>query len=126
MLQFLADSRSPLRMLTLEGSSMGERDVLVELLERVRRTERRVRRVERLLEGQQPAKKYYTTAEFGRLCQPKMLKPYTVREHCRLGRIRAERRACGRGNSPEYSIPHAELGRYNNEGLLPDRRRVED
>ena len=46
--------------------------------------------------------------------------PYTVREYCRLGRIHAQKRACGRGNSEEWMISHDELMRIKAEGLLPD------
>ena len=46
--------------------------------------------------------------------------PYTVREYCRHGRIHAQKRACGRGNSEEWMISHDELMRIKAEGLLPD------
>ena len=44
---------------------------------------------------------------------------YSVREWCRYGRVRAEKRACGRGTSQEWVITHEELTRLRNEGLLP-------
>ena len=44
---------------------------------------------------------------------------YRVREWCRLGRVRAEKRPCGRGNSREWMISHEELLRIKSEGLLP-------
>ena len=44
---------------------------------------------------------------------------FTVREWCRLGRVRAQKRPCGRGRSQEWMIAHAELERIQNEGLLP-------
>lgn len=44
---------------------------------------------------------------------------FTVREWCRLGRIHATKRATGRGRSQEWMVPHAELTRVRNEGLLP-------
>ncbi len=46
---------------------------------------------------------------------------YSVREWCRLGRVRAEKRPCGRGLSKEWMISHEELMRIKPEGLLPQR-----
>ena len=43
--------------------------------------------------------------------------PFTVRNVCRLGRVHAEQRM-GSGRR-EWMIAHAELVRYQNEGLLP-------
>jgi Helix-turn-helix domain len=59
-------------------------------------------------------KEYYSTEEVAKLVDRD---PYTVREWCRYGRLRAVKRNCGRGKSPEWSIPHEELMRCQNEGL---------
>ena len=61
-------------------------------------------------------KEYYSTSEIARLVKRS---EFTVREWCRLGRIAAEKRACGRGRSQEWMIPHDELMRFQCEGLLP-------
>lgn len=45
---------------------------------------------------------------------------FTVREWCRLGRVRAEKKKSGRGPAGEWIVSHAELTRVRNEGLLPD------
>jgi hypothetical protein len=49
---------------------------------------------------------------------------FTVREWARHGRIRAEKRQSGRGPHPAWVVSHAELLRYQREGLLPIRRPV--
>ena len=61
-------------------------------------------------------KEYYSTSEIAHLVKRS---EFTVREWCRLGRIAAEKRACGRGRSQEWMIPHDELLRFQCEGLLP-------
>jgi len=43
---------------------------------------------------------------------------YSVREWCRLGRVRATKRACGRGSAKEWMISHEEVQRIKSEGLL--------
>lgn len=69
-----------------------------------------------LLVQQRTVKEFYTTDEVAKLLGKR---PFTVREWCRLGRIHAERREAGRGEHGEWKISHAELLRYQNEGLLP-------
>ncbi|MHC4176017.1 MAG: hypothetical protein ACYSWU_00835 [Planctomycetota bacterium] len=69
---------------------------------------------------QPTVKGYYTVSEFARKVDRA---EFTTREWCRLGRIRAEKRSCGRGDSQEWSISHEELVRYQNHGLLPERPR---
>lgn len=61
-------------------------------------------------------KEYYSTSEVARILERS---DFTVREWCRLGRIWAEKRQTGRGNSKEWMISSVELDRIRNEGLLP-------
>ena len=82
----------------------------------------RLDRIETLLMTlveQRAVKEWYSTAEaaasLGRA-------EFTVREWCRLGRVRAEKKRCGRGQSGEWIISHEELTRVRNEGLLPAAR----
>ncbi len=61
-------------------------------------------------------KDWYTTSEVAKILGKA---EFTVREWARLGRIRAEKRRSGRGAFPAWVINHAELLRYQREGLLP-------
>ena len=68
-----------------------------------------------LVERQQVTE-WYTTHEFARLVGKA---EFTIREYCRRGRLRAEKRQSGRGAHPAWVISHAELERYRRHGLLP-------
>jgi len=83
------------------------------------RLQERLDRIESLLTllvERQQTKEWYTTEELARLLGKA---EFTVREWCRLGRIRAAKRQSGRGAYPAWSISHEELLRYQKEGLLP-------
>ncbi len=79
----------------------------------------RLARIEELLvslvEKRSP-REFYSTSEVAELLGRA---EFTVREWCRLGRILAEKRACGRGLSKEWMVSHDEVERIKNEGLLP-------
>ena len=64
----------------------------------------------------QTIKDWYTTQEVARLTGRD---EFTVREWCRHGRIAAVKRRSGRGPHASWAIGHAELQRYQREGLLP-------
>src|SRR5438105_14904784 len=86
----------------------------------MRRLDRLSETLESLVE-QRTVKHWYTTAEVARL----LGKPeFTVREWCRLGRVEADKRPCGRGRSRDWIVSHDELTRIRNEGLLPTQRSV--
>ena len=62
---------------------------------------------------------YYSVADVARSTSRA---PFTVRQWCAQGRIRAEKRQCGRGLTREWMISHEELQRLRSEGLLPTER----
>jgi len=68
---------------------------------------------------QRTIKDWYTTAEVAKLLNKA---EFTVREWCRLGRVKAEKKKAGRGIASEWIISHQEVTRIQNEGLLPDPR----
>lgn len=83
-----------------------------DLQERLLRIEEKL---DALIEQRVP-RDYYSTADVAELLRKS---DFTVREWCRLGRVNAEKRECGRGNSREWMISHEELNRIQSEGLLP-------
>ena len=64
----------------------------------------------------QTVKNWYTTEEVARLLGRA---EFTVREWCRLGRVRAEKRGSGRGKFQTWVVSHDELQRFQRDGLLP-------
>jgi hypothetical protein len=84
--------------------------------------EDRLDRIEGLLRSlvdRERVRDWYTTEEFGRSVG---LSEFTVREYCRHGRIRAEKRGSGRGKHLAWVIGHDEMTRYRRDGLLPIHR----
>lgn len=82
----------------------------------------RLQNIEALLAAlveQRTVKEWYSTAEMAAILGRAK---FTVREWCRLGRVRAEKKKCGRGPASEWIVSHDELTRVRNEGLLPDAR----
>lgn len=72
-----------------------------------------------VLVERQTAKEFYEIEEFAKLVGKSCL---TCRQWCRLGRVRAEKKLSGRGAYTRWVLPHAEVLRYQREGLLPERR----
>ncbi len=83
-----------------------------DLLERLQRIEAKLDSIV----SQQTIQEFYSTVQVAQLLDRST---YSVREWCRLGRVRAEKRRCGRGNTREWMVSHAELLRIRSEGLLP-------
>ena len=86
-----------------------------EILVRLERIEGALREI---LE-RETARDWYSTTDVAKILGKSS---YSVREWCRHGRVRAEKRPCGRGSSKEWMISHDELLRIRGEGLLPIRR----
>jgi hypothetical protein len=82
----------------------------------------RLSRIEAMLAvlvERQTVREWYTTEQVAQLVGKA---EFTVREWCRHSRLKAEKRMSGRGAYPQWVISHAELMRYQREGLLPCRR----
>lgn len=80
----------------------------------------RLANIEAMLEAlvsQKAIKEWYSTAEIAAILGKA---EFTVREWCRLGRIKAAKKKCGRGIASEWMISHDELCRVRNEGLQPN------
>jgi hypothetical protein len=84
--------------------------------------EERLEKIEAMLivlVARQTIKDYYEVEEFAKIVGKSC---FTCREWCRLGRIRADKKLSGRGAYARWVVPHAELMRYQREGLLPIQR----
>jgi hypothetical protein len=69
-----------------------------------------------LLVEQHTVKDFYTVEEAAVILRRR---PYTIREHCRLGRINATKRESGRGEYGEWSISRDELTHVMTHGVRP-------
>lgn len=113
----IASSRNETGMQLDENAVMA--DAVVERLDEVLLRLIRVEATIQSIASQQPAKEWYSTDEVARILGRA---PFTVREWCRNGRVRASKRDCGRGSAKEWIIDQQELRRIQNEGLLPEAR----
>lgn len=84
------------------------------ILERLERIESEITR----LADAKAVQEWYDTKTAGEILDRSA---YSVREWCRLGRVHAEKRVCGRGSAKEWMISNNELQRIKSEGLLPIR-----
>ena len=81
--------------------------------------EERLERMEAMLAvlvNQQQVRAWYSVEEFARIVGRAEI---TCREWCRHGRIKAEKKASGRGAHASWAISHSELLRFQQSGLLP-------
>jgi hypothetical protein len=86
--------------------------------------EERLEKIESLLVSlieRERVREFYSVEEFARIVGRA---EFTCREWCRHGRINAEKKESGRGAYAAWAISHAELLRFQKEGLLPHRRSV--
>jgi hypothetical protein len=90
-------------------------DAIHEVIERLDRMAAAIQ----VLVERQTVKDWYDVDEFAQLVGKAS---FTCREWCRNGRINAKKRMSGRGAFPAWVISHAELLRYQREGLLPLRK----
>jgi hypothetical protein len=86
---------------------------VVDLLLQIRA---RVARIEEVVTERQRVRDHYSTAEVAEILGKA---EFTVREWCRLGRVRAGKKHSGRGKHPAWVISDTELKRIQREGLLP-------
>ena len=86
------------------------------ILERVAERLAAIEEVLRNLVEQKSIKDWYSTAEVAAILGKA---EFTVREWCRLRRVKAEKKNCGRGLAGEWIVSHEELTRIRNEGLIP-------
>lgn len=83
--------------------------------------EERLERIEEMLAAlvnRQHQRAWYSVEEFARFVGRSA---FTCREWCRHGRIEASKKGSGRGAHAAWAISHAELERYQREGLRPSK-----
>jgi hypothetical protein len=81
--------------------------------------EARLDRIESLLAqlvDRERTREWYSVEEFARIAGRAA---FTCREYCRQGRINAVKKESGRGAHTSWAVSHAELLRFQREGLLP-------
>ncbi len=95
-------------------------DLINDRLERLEQGQSRILSVLAEIRVATPAremrKEAYSVAEVAEILGKR---PYTVREWCRLARVNARKRPCGRGRTEDWEISLEELERIRSHGLLP-------
>ena len=101
-----------------ESAGRAERDAVDESPPSIRELLMRVESMLCELLEHQPPREWYSTDQFAKEVG---LAEVTVRGHCRLGRLNAEKQKSGRGAHASWVLSRVELLRYQREGLLPTR-----
>jgi len=87
--------------------------------ERIEEVLARLDKIEATLQAlveRQTVKEWYTTLEVARVVGKS---EYTVREWCRQGRIRAEKKGSGRGKYQSWVVSHDEVQRFQKDESKP-------
>lgn len=87
-----------------------------EIIERLARLEAGLTAVLGRLSTETVENAAYSTAEVAALLGKD---EFTVREWCRLGRVKASKKRSGRGRHKAWVISGEEVERYRREGLIP-------
>jgi excisionase family DNA binding protein len=87
-------------------------DEILQVLQRLDRIESALA----TLVERQTVKDWYTIEDVAKMLGKA---EFTVREWARNGRINAEKKGSGRGKFQAWVVSHAEVLRYEREGLLP-------
>lgn len=102
------------------SATAGDTDVLAILLNRTDEVLERLAKLEAAVIAsgaeQEKAQDWYSTAAAAKFLG---LAEFTVRNYCRLGRIRGAKKGSGRGKYQSWVVSHAEIERVRREGLLP-------
>ena len=107
---------STARLERLEAVLDGIAAILIRVQEQQDATTATLTELRNFVVTQRTVKDWYSPVEVAEILDKK---PYTVREWCRLQRVKARKRPTGRGDADEWEISHDELERIKNNGLLP-------
>ena len=109
------------RLLIAESAGRAERDAVEATTPGIRELLMRVESMLCELLEHQPPREWYSTDQFAKEVG---LAEVTVRGHCRLGRLNAQKQKSGRGAHAAWVLSRGELLRYQREGLLPTRSEI--
>jgi len=114
----MVSGRPTHRLLIAESAGRAERDAVEATTPGIRELLMRVESMLCEFLKYQSPREWYSTDQFAKEVG---LAEVTVRGHCRLGRLNAEKQKSGRGAHAAWVLSRVELLRYQREGLLPTR-----